>query len=169
MKGAVNMFELLYADDLHYSTPLWEQLIRQRDRLISEKVIEQYIGLVEANMKHIAAERHIDTPSKEQKLFYQIYHKLLSLESFSQGGPPVVWCPSESEEREFIMKIRQGSLQGDNGMDRNSLYLEAEQRLEKIQFRLRQRKEMFYELTDHHTLQSWLLSVRGWTQSIKHN
>ena len=39
----------------------------------------------------------------------QIYHKLLSLEQFIEGKPPIIKC--SGEQREFIMKIRNGPLE----------------------------------------------------------
>lgn len=39
----------------------------------------------------------------------QIFHKLLSLEQFVEGKPPVVKCTGE--QREYIMRIRRGPLE----------------------------------------------------------
>ena len=47
----------------------------------------------------------IQTRTTFYVLDHQILHKLLSLESFVQGGPPLVRC--EGERRESIMRIRE--------------------------------------------------------------
>ena len=75
---------------------------------MSEKVVLQYIGFIKTHMKLIESRKHIGTP-RERKLFYQIFHKLLSLESFVLGGPPKVTC--KDNEREFILRIRKGPLE----------------------------------------------------------
>ena len=75
---------------------------------MSEKVILQYIGFVKTHKKLIEGGKHSGTP-RERKLFYQVFHKLLSLESFVKGGPPVVQC--ENEDREFILRVRNGPLE----------------------------------------------------------
>ena len=75
---------------------------------MSEKVVMQYIGFIKTHMELIESRKHISTP-RERKLFYQVFHKLMSLESFVSGGPPKVTC--KDNEREFILKIRKGPLE----------------------------------------------------------
>ncbi len=98
----------MFAEGIEYSSPLWDELIPLKESFMSEKVILQYIGFVKTHRKLIDSQKHIDTP-RERKLFYQVFHKLLSLESYVRGGGPVVKC--QGEEREFIMRIRRGPLE----------------------------------------------------------
>lgn len=75
---------------------------------MSEKVILQYIGFIKTHKKLIDSKKHMGKP-RDRKLFYQIFHKLLSLESYVNGGDPVVKC--EGEDREFILRVRRGPLE----------------------------------------------------------
>ena len=89
----------------------------------------------------------------------QIFHKLLSLDNFVDGKFPVVRC-SSGPDRDFIMKIRTGPLQGDLASDR--LYVLAEQRLNATREKLRARPVRMREFGDHKYLEKWLVSnVRG--------
>jgi hypothetical protein len=108
LKGAVNMFELIHAREMYYSSAYWNELLKYSESFMSEKVVLQYIGFVKTHMKLIYGKKHIGTP-RERKLFYQVFHKLLSLESFVKGGPPKVIC--KDEDRDYIMKIRNGPLE----------------------------------------------------------
>ena len=98
----------MFADGIEYSSPLWDELTPFKESFMSEKVILQYIGFVKTHRKLIDSRKHIDTP-RERKLFYQVFHKLLSLESYVKGGRPVVKC--EGDDKEFIMRIRRGPLE----------------------------------------------------------
>ena len=75
---------------------------------MSEKVILQYIGFIKTHMKLIHSGKHTGTP-RERKLFYQVFHKLLSLESFVKGEGPTVKCTGN--DRDYLMKIRRGPLE----------------------------------------------------------
>ena len=59
-------------------------------------------------MKMIEGRKHEGTP-REHKFFYQVFHKLLSLESYMQGGPPIVTC--NDKDREYILQVRRGPLE----------------------------------------------------------
>ena len=82
--------------------------MKHRHSFMSEKVILQYIGFVKTHKKLIDSRKHTGTP-RERKLFYQVFHKLLSLESYVRGGPPIVVC--DNEDKEFIMRVRKGPLE----------------------------------------------------------
>lgn len=93
---------------MEYSSDYWKMLLQHKDSFMSEKVILQYVGFVKTHKKLIDSRKHLATP-RERKLFYQVFHKLLSLESFAKGGAPVVKC--EGEQREAILRIRRGPLE----------------------------------------------------------
>lgn len=156
LKGAVNMFELLFAERVDYSSSYWQQLKDHKQLFMSEKVILQYIGFVKTHKKLIEGGKHSGTP-RERKLFYQVFHKLLSLESFVKGGPPVVQC--ENEDREFILRVRNGPLEGE--LSKEKLHEEAEQRLQKVREHFLSREKRFKEFGDYRFLQTWLLHIRG--------
>ena len=83
-------------------------MLPHKHSFMSEKVILQYIGFVKTHKKLIDSRKHTGTP-RERKLFYQVFHKLLSLESYVKGGAPVVKC--SGEDREFILRVRRGPLE----------------------------------------------------------
>lgn len=104
----------------------------------------------------------------------QVFHKLLSLEEFVEGKPPIVKCTGE--KRDYIMGIRHGPLevqylqdislsitavhlQGELSAD--ALYASASERLSAVGAQLRARPHRLREFGDYSFLQSWLLSVRG--------
>lgn len=93
---------------MEYSSHYWQQLVPHKRSFMSEKVILQYIGFIKTHKKLIDSKKHIDKP-RDRKLFYQIFHKLLSLESYVKGGDPVIKC--EDEDRDFILRVRRGPLE----------------------------------------------------------
>ncbi|KAH3864135.1 hypothetical protein DPMN_027148 [Dreissena polymorpha] len=103
LKGSVVILELLYKDGHNYMSPAWTELSSQRDRFVSETAIQQYMGLVKNNLHMIKREKHKDMP-QERKLFYQIYHKLASVEYLLQGKTPPVRCSGPIKD--FIMRVR---------------------------------------------------------------
>ena len=156
LKGAVNIFELVFADNIAYATEDWKRLVEKKDLFLSEQVILQYQGYVKTHLGLIEGGKHTGKP-KERKLFYHVLHKLLSLESFVQGKPPVIQC--SSEQREYILKIRQGPLEGD--LSRDILLAAVRKRLDAVKKSLCLRDTRIREFGDYHFLQTWLLSVRG--------
>lgn len=71
MKGAVNMVELIFAEDLLYMSEAWQQLTEHKLLFLSEKVILQYSGYIKTHMKIIKSEKHSGTP-RERKIFYNV-------------------------------------------------------------------------------------------------
>ncbi|KAL5460428.1 hypothetical protein EMCRGX_G033875 [Ephydatia muelleri] len=156
LKGAVNIFELVFADNITYATEDWKRLVEKKELFLSEQVILQYQGYVKTHLGLIEGGKHTGKP-KERKLFYHVLHKLLSLESFVQGKPPVIHC--SSEQREYILKIRQGPLEGD--LSRDVLLAAVRKRLDAVKTTLCLRDTRIREFGDYRFLQTWLLSVRG--------
>ena len=99
---------MLFAEQLDYTSDYWQQLITHKTSFMSEKVVLQYLGFVKTHMKMIEGRKHEGTP-REHKFFYQVFHKLLSLESYIQGGPPIVTC--NDKDREYILQVRRGPLE----------------------------------------------------------
>lgn len=61
----------MYKDDHNYMSPAWKALSQQKKNFISEKAIEQYMGLIKNNVRMIENGKHKDQP-QERKLFYQV-------------------------------------------------------------------------------------------------
>jgi hypothetical protein len=73
IKGNPNVIEMLFTNNASYAHPLWQQLVANRQRLLSESVLQQYVGWVITHMKLIGKSTHA---GREGKLFYHCFHKL---------------------------------------------------------------------------------------------
>merc|ERR550532_3370575 len=116
-KGSVVILELVFSDSLEYVSEAWQILYDNRKLFVTERAILQYFGLIKNNMVMIENQKHMDTP-REKKLFYQIFHKLLCIDQMIQGQVPTVKCTGE--DKDFIMKVRRGPLEGE--LHRDKLY-----------------------------------------------
>ena len=90
LKCSVVILEILFTDNHKYTSPLWQELAKHKKSFVTEKAIQQYLGLVKNNFKMIKCGRHSKEPKRERKLFYQIFHKLHSIEQMIQGEAPSV-------------------------------------------------------------------------------
>merc|ERR1712150_263417 len=97
-----------------------------------------------------------DTP-REKKLFYQIFHKLLCIDQMIQGQVPTVKCTGE--DKDFIMKVRRGPLEGE--LHRDKLYQLVKEKYNAAKVRLAQRKTRLPENISYDFLLDWMLRVRG--------
>jgi hypothetical protein len=155
LKGSVNIFEMLFSDDLTYESATWKKLQANRERFMTEKVILQYLGYVKTHMKLIEGGKHTGTP-REPKLFYHVLHKLCSLERFAEGKPPQIQV--SGTKRDFILRVRKGPLEGE--LDRAKLLEDTKSRLHSVQQDLSQRTVRFPEFGDYRFLQDWLMQLR---------
>ncbi|XP_013417565.1 uncharacterized protein LOC106178780 isoform X2 [Lingula anatina] len=156
-KGSVVILELVFSLDLEYTSSAWRELVSHKQDFVTETAIQQYLGLVKNNMKMIEGGKHQGT-SRERKLFYQTFHKLDSLEYFLQGNPPPVKCSGHIKD--FIMKIRQGPLEGE--ISREILFKLAEEKLQKLQSAFAGRACRLPEHANTKYLTDWLMRIRGW-------
>ena len=124
LKGSIPIFELLLNDQLDYAAPLWEELRANRHKLVTEKLLVQF----QDHLEPIRKEKYSGDAKKRQKLFYQAFHKLGLLERLVEGTIPPL-RPQEAE-RELIMRIRMGPLEGD--LSEQSLLETADKRLDKL-------------------------------------
>ncbi len=63
---------MFFAEDLLYESEAWKSLIAQKEKFMSEKVVLQYLGFVQAHMSVIESGKHAGTP-RERKVFYQVH------------------------------------------------------------------------------------------------
>ncbi|CAH1789226.1 unnamed protein product [Owenia fusiformis] len=152
LKGSVVILELLFADDLEYTSAAWKELSSHKELFVTERAILQYFGLIKNNMIMIENEKHRGT-KREGKLFYQIFHKLNSLEYFLAGKPPVVKCSGSA--RDFIMRIRTGPLEGD--ISRENLYTLAQEKILNMRTSLANRTKRLPENGDYSSKVSEIL------------
>lgn len=155
LKGSVIILELVFGDNHNYMSPMWKELIKQRKCFVTEKGIQQYLGLIQNNYKMLEKEREV--AAKERKLLYQIFHKSDAVERMMNGDIPNVQCTGEL--REFIMNIRTRPLE--NEYDRNVLLTKAKQKIDGLLTSLAARKTRLKENMDFCAVTEWLLRVRG--------
>lgn len=160
-KGSVVIQELVYTDGHKYMSPAWKALSSQKHRFLSENGIKQYMGLIKNNMKMIEKGKHKDQP-QERKLFYQIYHKLDSIDYMMRNIPPPVRCTGPI--RDFIMRVRTSPLEGE--LSRDSLYQDCIKKVNDTRDRLANRTERLRENCDFDFLVDWILTVRGITNNV---
>ncbi|XP_052780072.1 uncharacterized protein LOC128217168 [Mya arenaria] len=159
-KGSVVILELLYGDNHNYMSPAWKALCRHREGFVTENAISQYMGLIKNNLRMIDIGKHKDN-SQERKLFYQIYHKLYSLEYMIEGAPPPVRCTGPV--RDFIMRVRTAPLEGD--LSREELHSDCRKKVAKFRNTLASRTTRLHENCDFNLLVDWILTVRGLSHS----
>ncbi|KAL3876421.1 hypothetical protein ACJMK2_034270 [Sinanodonta woodiana] len=156
MKGSVVILELLFRDGHNYTHPAWKTLADQKSLFVTERGIQQYMGLIRNNISMLQKEKLKDN-KKERKLFYQIFHKMESVEYLMKGMIPPVKC--SGPVRDFIMRIRTAPLEGD--LQRDKLYEYCMDRYERLKENLANRRYRLKENADFKFLLNWLLSVRG--------
>ncbi|XP_064645366.1 uncharacterized protein LOC135498826 [Lineus longissimus] len=156
LKGSVVILELLFAENLEYTSPMWEKLVEDRKAFLTEHAILQYLGLIKNNIKTIKSEKFRDQP-REKKLYYQIFHKLYCLQYFLRGDVPFV--RPGGDDRDFIMNIRRGPLESD--ISSAKLLEIVEERVDKFYVDMYERKTRLPEFMNYIAMTNWLLEVRG--------
>ena len=157
LKGSIPIFELLLNDQLDYAAPLWEELRANRHKLVTEKLLVQFFGFIQEHLGPIRKGKYSGDAKKRQKLFYQAFHKLGLLERLVEGTIPPL--RPQGAERELIMRIRMGPLEGD--LSEQSLLEIADKRLDKLNGDVVARESRFPEIGDIEFLLDWSLKVRG--------
>ncbi|XP_052084005.1 uncharacterized protein LOC127721312 isoform X1 [Mytilus californianus] len=156
LKGSVVIVELVFTEDHDYCSKYWKNLCKEKEKFLTERTIQQYLGLIRNNFSMLDSEKHKGCP-KDRKLFYQIFHKINCVEQIMKGKLPPVRC--EGETREFIMKIRKDPLEGP--LSRENLYKIAKDKFDKLLDDLVSREKRLKENMDYTYVTNWLLSVRG--------
>ncbi|KAK3091443.1 hypothetical protein FSP39_019882 [Pinctada imbricata] len=161
LKGSIIILELVFADDLEYMSPSWKTLSANRARFVTEKAIQQYLGILRNNFAMLQNEKHIGT-SRDRKLFYQIFHKEDCVRSLMDGHVPNVRCTGELKE--FIMKVRTNPLVGE--FSRDVLFKIVKDKIDNLLRDLAERPGRLKENMDYKLVNDWLLlGVRGITDS----
>ncbi len=58
----------------------YKELTRERSRFLTEKGIQQYLGLIQNNIYDLRHQKYIQEPRREAKLFYQVRSNSTHLE-----------------------------------------------------------------------------------------
>ncbi|XP_048760797.2 uncharacterized protein LOC125669961 [Ostrea edulis] len=156
LKGSVVILELLFGENHTYMSPLWKELTTHRKCFVTEKGIQQYLGLIQNNFKMLEKDKNEGGP-KDRKLLYQIFHKSDGVERMMKGDIPNVRCSGDL--REFIMNIRTKPLEND--FSRNVLVTKAKGKIDGLLKSLAARETRMKENMDFSVVTDWLLQVRG--------
>ncbi|XP_071104057.1 uncharacterized protein [Haliotis cracherodii] len=156
MKASVVILELIFTDSHEYMSPAWKALSERKSSFVTERGIQQYLGLIKNNFNIIDSQKHIGS-GRDRKLFYQIFHKLDSLNYMARGDCPPVKC--EGEVRDFIMRVRTLPLEGD--LERETLHQLARAKFNTLVSNLSRRENRLAENTDYRLMLNWLKAVRG--------
>ncbi|XP_005108346.1 uncharacterized protein LOC101861911 [Aplysia californica] len=161
LKCSVVILELLFADNHEYMSPQWKELAKHRKSFVTEKAIQQYLGLVKNNFKFIRQGRHLSSPKRDRKLFYQIFHKLHSVEHMLREDIPPVRV--DGAVREFIMNVR---TQDGGEWSREQLLEKATSQYQAVRESLCSRESRLPENADYELCTRWLLNVRGLSEKL---
>ncbi|XP_067686771.1 uncharacterized protein [Haliotis asinina] len=156
MKASVVILELIFTDSHEYMSPAWKALSEKKSQFVTERGIQQYLGLIKNNFNMIESQKHIGS-GRDRKLFYQIFHKLDSVNYMARGDCPPVRC--EGEIRDFIMRVRTQPLEGD--LERETLHQLARAKFNTLVDDLSRRENRLAENTDYRLMLNWLKAVRG--------
>lgn len=110
IKGNPGVIETLFTDRLEYATKEWEELRKIRMSFLSRKVIKQYLGYAEGQMKRLLSHSSLHTKGGEynEKWAYHMIRLMFDCERIAKGGVPKVW--KEGREHDLLMSIRNGEL-----------------------------------------------------------
>lgn len=156
LKGSVVITEIVFADEHEYMSAAWKNLCEKKKSFVTEKCIQQHIGLIRNNFGFIINLKN-DKSKQIRKLLYQVYHKLDSIEHMLNGQVPEVRC--SGNVREFIMKIRTEPLEGP--LESSRLTETAQEKFSKLLTDLANRKSRLKESMDYNLVTKWLMSVRN--------
>ncbi|KAH9500065.1 hypothetical protein Btru_076509 [Bulinus truncatus] len=156
LKCSVIILELLFSDDHFYSNYLWKELSKEKRSFVTEKAIDNYMGLIVNNMKAIESEKFIHSAKRDRKLFYQIFHKLHCLQFMMNGEVPPIRL--DGQMRDFIMNVR---TRDDGEWSRENLLIQIRQQFEDIREKLAYRENRQKENPDYNVCLQWLMLCRG--------
>jgi len=169
-KGDLNHVELLYAENIHTSTPLWQWLRNMRRCFITKRCAKQYLGFISKHLRKAVsmcsvASASMDTDPetdfqdawgpKVSKCLYLVHHKMLELDRILNGMEPKVAL--HGEERDYVMRFRLEPLEGPRQV--RSLIEDAESKFQQLLSRLEADTNLSEEV-DAEILISWLCNVR---------
>jgi hypothetical protein len=155
MKGNPSIVECLFTMRHVYVTQEWQDLIKIRDSVLSQRVIKAYLGYAGEQLKKLIkhggkAGLHTKGGKYSEKWAYHMIRLLLDAARIARGKDPVVW--KEGCERDLLMGIRSGEL----GQD--TVQFMGEKLVAAIEAR---KPWPLREEPDEGAIQKWLLGVRG--------
>lgn len=114
MKGNPSMIECLFTEKFCYTTPAWDELVTERYRFLSQRVVQQYLGYGLGQLKRfdVGTRLHTKGGKQNEKWLYHMIRVLNDALRISQGHEPVVW--KEGEEQKLLMRIRTGEMHHEN-------------------------------------------------------
>ena len=126
VKGNPAVIECLFTEKFYWGSLEWDYLKSSKQKLLSQKVVEQYLGYAKGQLHRLKNDKSLHTSGGKYNTKWA-YHIIRILDDglrIAQGGVPVVW--KEGEEKEFLKQIRYGKYSKDE------IYSLAENRINKI-------------------------------------
>lgn len=109
--GNPAILEMLFTERLHYiADDSWVYLRENRNKFLSKKAVESYIGYASAQLSRLKKGLRLNTKGGEasEKWMYHFIRLLYDAKRIVRGDEPLVW--KTGEERERLMNIRYGKV-----------------------------------------------------------
>lgn len=155
LKGNPAIVECLFTEKLFKFTPEWTKLIDDRKKVLTKRCIQQYIGYANGQLQRMknGASVHTKGGRPTEKWKYHIIRLLFDATRIVTGNEPLVWKPHNSDERNYLMNIRNGVYSDEEVVGR------ANQMIKDIDAAL-----VFSKIPDEvdsEWLNNWMLNIRG--------
>jgi hypothetical protein len=110
LKGNPGVIECLFTDRFCLTTGEWRTLQDERQRFLSQRVIKQYLGYGQGQLRRFDAGTRLHTKggTAGEKWCYHMIRVLQDARRIARGGEPVVF--KGGEERALLMRIRSGEM-----------------------------------------------------------
>lgn len=108
LKGNSTIFEMLYTDKMCYVSGPFNELMKKKKRFLSRKVIKQYLGYMQSQMRRLEKGQSMHTTGGEYNSKFAFHFLRLGMDgiSLAQGKFPDIW--KVGEDRQFLMNVRLG-------------------------------------------------------------
>ncbi len=108
LKGNPGIIEMLFTEKMCFETGEWRELRDNRKRFLSQRVIKQYLGYLNAQMHKLNHGTYLHTTSGKYNTKFAYHFIRLGKEALniSEGKDPVVWV--DGADRDLLLTIREG-------------------------------------------------------------
>lgn len=151
-KGNPGIVEMLFTEKMCASKHGWHLLVERRDRLISHRTIDQYVGYMGGQLRKLLAGQslHTSTGRYNGKWAYHLVRLGYDALRLAEGKSPVVW--KTGPERDLLMQIRRGEMPCD------AVIRHAEELMAAID---NKKPWPWPETVDVDVLNEWVWELRG--------
>jgi hypothetical protein len=110
LKGNPGIIEMLFTQRMMWADPRWEPLYENRKEFLTQRVVKQYLGYAQAQIKRLEAGQSVHSKGGKvgEKWAYHMFRIVLDAERIAKGEEPLVW--KSGSERDTLMDIRTGRI-----------------------------------------------------------